>query len=103
MKDLMRQKEIMEEISQRCYCAVWLEDLEYILWNQVINFKNNKVKKDIPWGQSEIKLEEIKQLHTLSNKTQLWWDGQIAIPLETWKKEADGNKKLLSGIEKRKK
>jgi hypothetical protein len=84
-------KEFMEELSERCYCANWLDDLEFTLWRFVQEalkegFLNNK-----EWGQGIIHSWELNKLWNLANEAGGWWvwfetdyNGNVFISLKDW-------------------
>ena len=85
-KDLTpEQKELaqaMSEISEKCYCASWLENLEYVLWHAVENGERD-------FGQDIITKSDIERLKQLSTVTNCWicfdnYKEEIAIPLDQW-------------------
>lgn len=74
--------EYMSEISERCYYAGWMKNLEFVLWDAT------KKGKRI-YGHGEISEADIKQLKHLSLNANCWivFDDEkeeIAIPLEKW-------------------
>ena len=72
---------IMSAISEEYWCAGWLHDLEYILWDAVIGRR-----KDICTP------EEIKQLKYLSEKCGGWiildtqTRSEIFVPMQQWRR-----------------
>lgn len=85
----------MGDISVRCFQAGWLENLEYILWNEVNSAsglnKGNCISRD-----------DKKRLIGLANKSGAWiiWDenGRTAIPLKTWRARYDADIKRDPGL-----
>lgn len=75
--DLLRK--LMSWISEEQWCAGWLHDIEYILWDAVVGRR-----KDICNPQ------EIEQLKYLSDKCGGWiiWDEQAKderfVPMGEW-------------------
>jgi hypothetical protein len=69
MKDLTSSQllleEYMSEISERCYSAGWMENLEYVLWHALINGQRK-------YGQSVISQKDIQTLIELSNSCNAW-------------------------------
>ncbi len=81
-RDERRLADLMSEISEKCYSAVWMTDTEYILWDAVISGPRD-------FGHDKITKEEIDELRSLSNQTRRWimFDDEqeeIAIPLDKW-------------------
>ena len=77
--------EVMRGISERCYCAGWMEHLEYILWDALINGQKK-------YGQDVITRNDIEQLKRLSEKCNCWiyFDDvseETAIDLELWRQK----------------
>jgi hypothetical protein len=77
--------ELMSEISEKCYSAGWLEDLEYVLWDAVISGPRD-------FGHGKITQEEIDELSRISSMTKTWivFDDEreeTAIPLDKWRKQ----------------
>lgn len=89
----------MSDLSERCYCAGWIMNLEYVLWDAVQSGPRK-------FGQDLITKEVITRLIHYSNKAGSWVvnhdDGEeTAIPLEIWKRtfseETGKNPDLLRG------
>lgn len=87
----------MSDISERCYTAGWMENVEYVLWDAVTTGPRN-------FGREQITEEDIQFLIQLSSKTNSWiiMDDEreeIAIDLEKWKRkfemEVKRNPKVL--------
>ena len=70
---------IMSAISEECWCAGWMHNLEYMLWDAVTGRRKNLCSP-----------EEIEQLKYLSEKCGGWiiWDEQAKdetfIPMQDW-------------------
>jgi hypothetical protein len=70
---------LMSWISEECWCAGWMHNLEYILWDAVTGRRENVCSP-----------EEIKELKYLSEKCGGWiiWDdqakGERFIPMQDW-------------------
>ncbi|MGC3945776.1 MAG: hypothetical protein QM762_14845 [Chryseolinea sp.] len=87
----------MSELSEKCYSAGWMTDLEYVLWDAVESGPR-------AYGHGTINEDDIFQLIEKSEKTRSWivFDDvreETAIPLDRWRlKFADDttrNKRLL--------
>jgi hypothetical protein len=62
---------IMEDLSEDCWCAGWLKDLEYSLWTAVITGN-----LDFGWGMQERELARLKHLHEMAGGWWIWSDGE---------------------------
>jgi len=76
---------MMQDISEKYYCAQWLDRFEYSLWEWI----NKDPLVPIKWGQGTIpasKLMEIKETMELAGGWWTWIDdyGEVFLPLETW-------------------
>src|SRR5688572_12162698 len=74
----------MSTVSERCYSAGWMADVEYVLWGAV----NAGPRK---YGHGQITTDDIQRLIQLSGKADCWivMDDEreeLALDLETWKK-----------------
>lgn len=72
----------MSEISERCWSAGWMHNLEYVLWDVLTNGERK-------YGQSFITGEDINTLKQLSEEANCWivFDDQleeIAIDVKAW-------------------
>jgi hypothetical protein len=63
--DQSRLENLMSEISERCYSAGWMQDLEYILWDAVINGQRK-------YGHGTITKFDIDELKKLSTTCNSW-------------------------------
>lgn len=73
---------IMSNISERCYYATWMENLEYILWHSVTEGPRR-------YGHSEISSDDITALKILSERCGEWIffdeaNEETPISLELW-------------------
>lgn len=78
---LLEQK--MSAISEYCYCAGWLDGLEYSLWSFVQEGPRN-------WGQREVTQNDIDELKLLSEICGGWivWDDKYKetfVHMNTWR------------------
>jgi hypothetical protein len=69
LKDLTLEQEKMAEfmssISERCYYAAWIKNLEYVLWDAVNSGQRN-------YGHGIITDRDIRTLKTLADKSESW-------------------------------
>lgn len=75
--------DLMSDISERCYHAGWENNLEYVLWDAVINGERK-------FGQDIITSEDIERLKLLSERAGCWIINddvkeETAISLSDWK------------------
>ena len=80
----------MSDLSEKCYTAMWIGNLEYVLWYAMHNgaFK---------FGQDIITLEDIAELKRLSQECNCWiyFDDdteETAIEFPLWQQMYDGFK-----------
>ena len=57
--------EFMSDLSERCYSASWLENLEYILWDTLLNGQRK-------FGHDNITQQDIVHLNQLSQDSNCW-------------------------------
>lgn len=82
-----RLADFMSELSEKCYSAGWLENLEYVLWDA-------STKGERKFGQDIISQQDIDQLIQLSKDCNCWiyYDGtteETAIDLRLWRQKFD--------------
>ncbi len=75
--------ELMSDISERCYHAGWMKNLEYAVWNAVI--LGPRV-----YGQDKITLDDIEELNRRANQVGAWiyFDDEMeetTLSLDKWK------------------
>jgi len=80
-------KNLMSDISERCYSAGWMTNLEYVLWDAALNGQRK-------YGHDMVSPNDIEQLTILSKDCNSWiyFDDQTeetAINLESWKIKFD--------------
>ena len=103
IKDLTRQQQLladfMSDISERCYYAGWMQNLEYVLWDSLINGERK-------YGHDNISKNDIDTLRDFSNKANAWIifsdeTEETAVDLHEWKKkfqkDIEQNPKLING------
>jgi len=76
----------MSKISEECYCAGWMNGLEIVLWDAVLNLPN-----DLHWGQCIISAERITRIRDASEWLGEWIvynriHGETPVPLDEWKR-----------------
>jgi hypothetical protein len=68
-KDLTSQQlllaDYMSDISERCYYAGWMQDLEYVLWDAVLHGERK-------YGHDKISLKDVETLSDLSKAANSW-------------------------------
>lgn len=84
-KDEKKLSDLMNAISERCYSAAWMANLEYVLWNVALS-------GPAKYGHDVISQDDINQLIQLSEKTQAWiiFDDnheETSISLDKWKEK----------------
>jgi len=75
--------ELMSELSEKCYSAGWMKDLEYVLWDAVVSGPRD-------YGHGTITKDDINKLIQTSDKVKSWilFDDEleeISVPLDKWK------------------
>ncbi|MBO9703068.1 MAG: hypothetical protein J7604_22840 [Sporocytophaga sp.] len=90
---------IMSGISERCYTAGWMNNLEYVLWNAVMSGPRK-------YGYDFIREEDIHELRhysTLCNSWIVFDEGkeETSMQLNEWKRKFENDtlsdKSLLMG------
>ncbi|MBO9674700.1 MAG: hypothetical protein J7577_14730 [Sphingobacteriaceae bacterium] len=104
MKSHLTEKELklahfMSEISEHCYAAGWMKNLEYVLWHAAINGKRK-------YGQSYVTEDDIAKLIKLSTDANAWivYDDEkeeTALSLSEWtekfKTDLKKNEAIIKG------
>lgn len=85
----------MSDLSERSYCASWMDGLEYVLWSAI-------VKGARKYGRLEITDEHIAKLKALSDDCGGWviFDdeaGETFVPLDKWLGIYESNQNQLPG------
>lgn len=76
-------RDLMSDISERCWYAGWLEGTEFVLWGAVTGGART-------WGHGTITEEDIARLEALSEIAGGWiaWnddrDEEECVPMEEW-------------------
>jgi hypothetical protein len=63
--DQKRLADLMSEISEKCWTAGWATNLEYVLWDALMNGERQ-------YGRNIISQQEIQALETLSKACNCW-------------------------------
>lgn len=66
-KTQQQLRDLMGDISERCYCAGWMEGTEYRLWRFVVDPAD-----DGEWGLTTIEPERREQLKELAETVGGW-------------------------------
>ncbi|MGN7784354.1 hypothetical protein ACTJIJ_07500 [Niabella sp. 22666] len=75
----------MSELSEKCYSAQWMKNLEYVLWNTILNGPKK-------YGQDIISKPDIDKLAELSKSCNCWIlfddvEEETAVDLVEWIKK----------------
>lgn len=76
-------RHFMSQLSEDCYCAGWMGDLEYALWSAVMNGPIHK-------GNWDITQSDIDHLRLLARRAGGWiiWDDSLLaatwLPIDQW-------------------
>jgi hypothetical protein len=78
---------VMSDISERCYCAGWMQNLEYVLWDITI-------KGERQYGLDMVTQRDIDIMKLLSKETNSWIIfedkiGETAIAISDWERKFD--------------
>lgn len=68
--DQARLYALMSDISEDCYCAGWMSDNEYTLWDAMLSHPTTEA--GIPYGLGVITHEHLAALRTLAAATEGW-------------------------------
>ena len=84
-QDERQLAEFMSELSEKCYSAGWMMDLEYVLWDAVMTGPRN-------YGHGTITKDDISKLIQVSGKINSWIcfddeQDEISIPMDKWKEK----------------
>lgn len=84
----------MSQVSERCYHAGWMVNLEYVLWDAMIRGERS-------YGHDSITQEDIDTLKSLSETADCWivfddHEEETAVDLRAWEEKfvADTAKNL---------
>lgn len=69
----------MRDISENCYCAGWLNTLEFDLWSFCLNGPGE-------YGMGTVDGADIGKLKGLSEKAGGWWRHEAFVPIAEWLK-----------------
>jgi hypothetical protein len=62
---------MMSDLSEDCWCAGWMTDLEFTLWTAV-----ETGNKDFGFGMRECDLSRLKHLHEMAGGWWVWEKGE---------------------------
>lgn len=97
--DEKKLADFMGDISERCYYAGWIKNLEYVLWDAINSGQRT-------FGHGTISDNDIRTLKTLADKSNSWIvfhdnSEETAIDLNTWTlkffKDINKDTSLLNG------
>lgn len=81
---------LMENISERCYCAGWMRGLEEVCW--MASRMDVRPGEPIRYGQDEITPLERDALRQYAERAGGWWywgdyaaDGPVFLTTEQWR------------------
>ena len=81
----------MSELSERAYCAGWMEGLEFALWKGLL-------KGRLKYGRLQITQKHVARLKELSERCEGWivWGdkGERWVSIERWEKMYDESAQL---------
>ena len=63
--DQLALAKLMSDISERCNYAGWMSNLEYVLWDALMNGERK-------YGHDNISTQDIESLKQYSNKAKSW-------------------------------
>ena len=98
-EEQLKLADLMSCISEEAYCADWMANLEYVLWDATLNGGRK-------YGRYFITQKDIDQLIALCEITNSWiyFDesgGETAIPVNQWqekfKRDVKDNQRLTFG------
>jgi hypothetical protein len=83
-EELVRESllRLMEDQSEDCWCASWLRDLEFSLWNTITTGKT-----DWGFGMRDCDLARLKHLHEMAGGWWIWADDEVGrrfVTTEEW-------------------
>ncbi|RYZ90662.1 MAG: hypothetical protein EOP06_07645 [Proteobacteria bacterium] len=82
--DQRKLAEVMSDISERCYSAGWMTNLEFVLWDVLITGERS-------YGHGKITAQDIVELTELSHRCAAWIyfhddTEETAMDLSSWTK-----------------
>lgn len=93
LQELLRSK--MSDVSEDCYCAGWMDDTEYRVWQLIRGDLDH-------WGQcdrAEVQAQ-LDEIRDLADRIGFWivWrigdDDVTAVPIEEWRAAYDHGRKV---------
>lgn len=79
----------MSEISEDCFCASWIHDNEYNIWNAIVNGDTSLAH---PWMSPRL-LRRCQLLSTEIGGWIYWTDGPQFAPMAQWLAMVDARRK----------
>ena len=76
---------LMTGISEQCYYAAWMSDLEYALW---------QIAPETSYGHGTITARQAQLLRLLAEEADSWWtysedeDDPVFLDLASWREKA---------------
>lgn len=75
---------VMSDLSERCYCAGWIDGLEFHLWSVVSGAAPRG-----PYGQDAITEDDVTELRDLHTRCGGWWrwdddHAELFVPTADW-------------------
>lgn len=77
IEDANALEQAMCDISEDCYCAGWLNSLEFDLWTFCLNGPGD-------YGMGKVEQDDIDRLKKWSGRAGGWWQYQRFVPLAEW-------------------
>jgi hypothetical protein len=83
MSSACKLRDLMSDISEECYCATWLIDCEFELWEMLETGPRK-------WGVGEVTAEQIVELKSLHHRCAGWvmfqdGVGEVFVDKREWK------------------
>jgi hypothetical protein len=63
--------DLMHDLSENCWCAYWMNGLEFTLWRAMMTGTTN-----LGFGMRDCDLARLKSLHELAGGWWLWPEGE---------------------------
>ena len=66
-------RSLMSELSERCWCARWMEGTENFLWEAASGVRCGEHPSPVEWGWGSVGGPDIARLHALHVASGGWW------------------------------